>query len=31
LKTGDKVVTTGTYQVKMAASSTSIPQHSHNH
>ncbi|MBO5186747.1 MAG: efflux RND transporter periplasmic adaptor subunit [Prevotella sp.] len=31
LKPGDKVVTAGTYSVKMAAASTSIPLHSHNH
>ncbi len=31
LKKGDKVVTHGAYQVKLAAASTSIPGHSHSH
>lgn len=31
LKKGDKVVTHGVYQVKLAAASTAIPGHSHSH
>lgn len=31
LKEGEKVVTKGAYQIRLAASSTAIPAHSHNH
>ncbi len=31
LKAGDRVVTRGAYQVKLASASTAIPAHSHNH
>lgn len=31
LKTGDKVVTNGAYQVKLASASSAIPAHSHEH
>ena len=31
LKAGDKVVTKGAYQVKLASASNAIPAHSHEH